>query len=87
MSVPGMRLVLVEWVDSRGVSQGWEELDDMKKREFCVVRSAGWLFQNTDEFIQIVPHMGTNPDQGCGDMVIPRSAVLSVTDLVPAAKK
>ena len=80
------KLVYVEWVDSRGVSAAWGHMENLKEGP-CFVESAGWLLQDEEEFIQIVPHVGTDPDQGCGDMTIPRSQVTRMIELkVPSAR-
>lgn len=68
-------LVLVEWIDSRGASSGWTELDVLKEYGVCSIKSVGWLIRRDKNVIHIVPHIGTDPDQGCGDMAIPRSQV------------
>lgn len=83
-----MKLVYVEWVDSRGVSENWNTFAWLKENDICVVRSVGWLLQDTKELIQIVPHIGDDPEQGCGDMTIPRSQVKRMTALkLPKTKK
>lgn len=71
-------LVLVEWIDSRGVSARWTELDDLKEYGVCLVKSSGWLIRCDKKVIHIAPHIGTDPDQGCGDMAIPRSQVSKI---------
>jgi len=76
-----MKLVLIEWVDSRSSISGWRELDDLKSHDVGLMRSVGWLLQNTRKLVQIVPHLGDNPEQGCGDMTIPKSQVKKIVYL------
>ena len=71
-------LVLVEWIDSRGVTVGWTEIDILKEYGACSIKSVGWLITCDKNVIHIVPHIGTDPDQGCGDMAIPRSQVVKM---------
>lgn len=68
-------LVYVEWMDSRGVSASWEHLETLQENDLCIIRSVGWLLREESDFIQIVPHLGIDPDQGCGDMTIPVSQI------------
>lgn len=67
-------LLYIEWVDSRGTHESWTELEDMVS-ECCVISSVGWAIKEDEELIHLVPHLGSNPDQGCGDMVIPKVSI------------
>lgn len=69
-----MDLIYVEWIDARGVGGDWQELVDMKS-VYCVCKSVGWLIKEDDDMIHICPHLGDEPEQGCGDMVIPKISV------------
>lgn len=69
-----MDIVLVEWVDARGVSQDWVPISEMT-HGVCTMRSVGWLAKKTAENLIIVPHMGDDPAVACGEMYIPRKAV------------
>lgn len=75
------KLVYVEWIDSRGVSASWEHMEVLAEHGPCPVKSAGWLLRDEENFIQVVPHIGTDPDQGCGDMTIPRSQIRRIVEL------
>lgn len=68
-------LMYVEWVDSRGTHESWIELEDMAN-EYCTISSVGWVIKEDEELIHLVPHLGDNPDQGCGDMVIPKVSII-----------
>lgn len=72
---PQLRLVKLGWVDSRGCSENWATFEQLREHDLCVVWSVGWVINETDEYIQICPHVGTDPDQGCGDMTIPKIAI------------
>lgn len=86
-----MRLVKVEWLDSYGCSTDWTPLDEIDdSRQTCT--SVGYLAQEGDHTLVIVPHLSQdNPDtghtaSGCGDMAIPRQAVVRVVDLIEEEK-
>lgn len=53
-----MKLVLVEWVDS-SVCGGWDTLDGIRsnsrKGQGC--RSVGWVLEESDEYLSVVPHL------------------------------
>lgn len=79
--VSGMRLVLVEWIDSYGCSASWEPLDGGNSPKALLCRSVGWLFRNGKECKVIVPHISSPdnqgiPQQGCGDMAIPTKSIV-----------
>jgi len=82
-------LVLIEWLDSCGCSARWQDLDaDTPRAVHC--RSVGWLLHDNPDCKVIVPHL-TAPHpyvarQGCGDMTIPASAILSVVSLRRAGR-
>lgn len=75
-----MKLVYLEWLDSRGVSASWSHLEDLAS-ECCVLKSVGWVLTENKDLIHIVPHLGDDPAQGCGDMVIPKRCVLKKINL------
>ena len=81
------RLVLVEWLDSHA-GRGWQQIDRIAAAaEPLYCQSVGWLLSDTKDCKVLVPHIGgeRNGDQmmqGCGDLVIPKKAVLKVTTLV-----
>lgn len=77
-----IRLVLVFWLDARGVTQDWDEGDFSGPAELCEVQSLGWLTYEDERCIRVTPHMTRQGDcQGCGSMVIPRVCVQSIVEL------
>ena len=78
-------LVLVKWLDSYGCSSEWQPIKDINAPAM-VCSSVGWLVHEGEDSIVVVPHMSP-PDhahaewQGCGDMTIPRVAVVEITEL------
>jgi hypothetical protein len=86
------RLVLVEWLESQGATPDWQAITDKDKPSIVVAKSVGWLVYDGKDCKRIVPHMvspsANDPDQGCGDMVIPTVAIIRIINLkIPARKK
>lgn len=84
-------LVMVKWVDAYGCASEWRDIKTLQNDVPLVCRSVGWLFDPGDDadFVTIIPHMTTNePEnvepQGCGDMTIPKRAIITTTILAPA---
>lgn len=77
------KLVQVEWSDAFGCASHWESIEDTRA-EPVVALSVGWVMRESDGGMLIVPHRAMVPDdeQGCGDMVIPRSCILHIRELV-----
>lgn len=82
-----MKIVIVEWIDSAGCGRGWTNFQDKPTPEPAKMRSVGWLYHNGDDCIEIIPHYGEESkcayEQGCGAMIIPKIAVVSITELIP----
>ena len=80
-----MKLVLIRWRDSHVSVGGWKELDDFST-EAPIVQSVGWLLMDSETTKVVVPHLIDAqephvPSQGCGEMAIPASAVVSMVEL------
>jgi len=85
------RLVLVEWLDSYGCSSEWQSLESCDPAPMKCY-SVGWLVGDTLDCKVIVPYLSEDghpdiPIQGCGDMTIPTSAILNISDLSIHTKK
>jgi hypothetical protein len=73
-----VRLVLVEWLDSRR-GEGWTRLEDLPADLQAVrCKSAGWIIAEDDSSVTLAGHLGDNPEQCCGDITIPSRAILSI---------
>ena len=82
--VRGLKLVLVEWVDSQASAEwtDWDEIEEDKTPLRCY--SVGWIRYSNKENLTIVPNIAVNgrePEQGFGVMTIPVCAIIKVTDL------
>jgi len=65
----------VEWEDARGVHQEWTDLEVLASMDTCMCYSVGKLIREDKQQIVLVPHWGNDPQNGCGEMIIPKSAI------------
>jgi hypothetical protein len=77
-----LKLEIIEWVDSEGVGQNWQEIDSSVKRKLVTCFSFGFVCNESDEAITVFPHYAHANEhykqgQGCGEMTIPKVAILS----------
>jgi hypothetical protein len=79
-------LVLIKWVDSYGCGSAWGCTEDLEPRpHYCY--SVGWIVKETKDVVVVVPHFSPKNDRieavesGCGDMTIPRVAIVEQTKL------
>ena len=78
----GGGLVLVEWLDSRQPTSAWVRVGDLQ-RECCQCYSVGFVVQLDAKVIVLAPNVADTDDapQAIGAMVIPRAAVVGITQL------
>ena len=69
------KLLYIEWTDSRGCHSSWQHVEAIADDEPCKLRSVGWVVNETSKYIHLAPHIGDDPEQVCGDMVIPKFAI------------
>jgi hypothetical protein len=74
------QLVYLEWVDSAG-GQGWQRTEDYTPG-LILVRSIGWLMDETEQHVTLAGHLGREDDRAEGDtsqahgwMTIPKGAI------------
>ena len=67
----------VNWIDAHGVTQDWQEVDEIEEN-VCKVTSFGVVIKETDDAIYIAPHaaFSIKTPQYCGVMIIPKVAIL-----------
>lgn len=80
-------LVKVVWVDSYGCGSAWEPLSSLKAMKHeCV--SVGYIVKDNGQCLVVVPHISPEnvvlavDEQGCGEMIIPKVAVVSIQHLM-----
>lgn len=76
-------LVLIEWLDSRQPSQGWQFLEDIDMPKACKCMSVGWLLDEDAGRVVIAAHRNVQDkdNQVMGVMVIPSCSILKKTPL------
>lgn len=81
------RLVLIEWTDAcGGMRQGWKPTADMIGRKPHPCRSVGWIIEDADTHIVLVPHLSNDGD-GDGELTIPKGWTQRIVDLVVRPKR
>ena len=74
MGEEGMsKIYIVEWVDSKLLTGGWESAEHTKGKEVCKVTSVGILQAKTDEQITLQPNVSDG--DYCQGVVIPRCSI------------
>ena len=71
-----MKMVLITWVDSVGVSSEWEHKDSDPQLEVSEIRTIGFLWRKTKDAFTVV--QSDSEDQVVGMMIIPKCAVKSI---------
>lgn len=84
------KLVYIRWIDSIGCTSEWSPIDDMLDDIRMECESVGWIGKETKHYILLVPHWhkekqvgenGKTTRDGCGEMAIPKVAVLERKEL------
>lgn len=79
------RLVQVRWHDAAGVSENWQDVDALEDHplEDYIIDSVGFVLRESETVLHIAPHLhsGKKNDQYCGDMEIPKSAILDIWEI------
>lgn len=78
-------LVFIEWIDSYAVNPEWVEIEDVKPEPLSCY-SVGWVVGENESCVVVVPHMSDKHHnharhQGCGDMTIPKCAIIRRVEL------
>lgn len=80
-----MRLVLIEWVDSSGHGEGWQDIATDQDDTALVCQSVGWLVKDGENIKVIAPHYHKSDTgggmRGWGVMTIPTRSVIRMTTL------
>jgi hypothetical protein len=77
-------LVKITWVDSCEPYTGWQHIASLKPPDSIECVSVGFLVNDGEQTKTIVPHTTCPQDehtQGCGIIVIPTTAVISIKRL------
>jgi hypothetical protein len=82
-------LVLIEWLDSRQPSAGWNRLSSYEPAGACLCASVGWLIHDGKDMKALAPNMADIGDeeedmQALGIIHIPAPAVKRIVALTEA---
>lgn len=70
------KLVSIEWMDSKGVTQGWERLDEIKPLLPCKCKSVGFLIDDKEDYKTLVQTI--SKDWALGRITIPSCSILKI---------
>jgi hypothetical protein len=73
------KLILIEWLDSKGITNQWEYLNEIQSMKPSRCFSIGFLIEETDQYKTIA--QGLNASQVIGRMSIPRCAIQRITEI------
>jgi hypothetical protein len=68
------RLILIKWIDSKGITSGWEYKDGLPPLKPCVCKTVGYVTEKTKTYITVVQTV--SKDQVLGRITIPLKAIL-----------
>ena len=69
-----LKLVEIEWLDSKGVTNRWEFLNDLEPLEPSRCRSVGFLLDESDDYKTLVQTLGC--EQVLGRITIPTQSIV-----------
>ena len=77
-----MKLVEIEWIDSKGVTSEWEFTNDLDELKPTLIRSVGILWESNDECKTLVQSMSigvkSRDTQICGRITVPTVCVKKI---------
>lgn len=76
---PTKEILFVRWVDS-SAAHGWNHIEAINPA-LKVCTSIGFLINETDDALILAAHLSFDPDLCCGDMSIPKVAIIQRTPL------
>lgn len=80
-----MRLVLVEWQDSRTSESGWRYLSDGCDVAAVRCRSVGWVLHEAEDVVVLAQSLGdldSSSAQSMGRTAIARRQIIQILDLM-----
>jgi len=73
------KLVLIEWLDSKGITNEWEYLDDIEPMKPDRCYSVGFLLEETAEYKTIAQSISKT--QVIGRSTIPKCSIQRIKDI------
>jgi hypothetical protein len=74
-----MKLVLIEWLDSKGGTCEWEFIDSLEPLEPITCTSVGFMIEDNEKYKTIAPTIGG--DQVLGRITIPSCSLKKMETL------
>ena len=77
-----MQIVKVEWIDSTASNLSWLMMEDVrnwKDVEPMIIYTYGALVQEDENYIVVAHSYGTDPEQCCSLMSIPKGCIRKMT--------
>ena len=71
------KIVVIEWLDSKGIVNEWEYFDDIKPLEPVVCVSVGFLMDDNKKYKTLAQSIGD--DQLLGRMTISKCSIKKIT--------
>ena len=71
-----MEIVIIKWVDSKGITNEWEFKDELSPMLPCICVSVGFLIDDAKTYKTIVQSDGIT--QVLGRLTIPMEAILKI---------
>jgi hypothetical protein len=75
------KLVLIEWLDSKGITDQWEFLDKIESMKPSKCFSVGFLIEETSQYKTIAQSI--NDTQVIGRTTIPRCSIKNIVEIKP----
>ena len=80
-----VKLVLIEWIDSRQPEPAWKRISELEEYKIVKCASVGWLVKSDKNIKVLAPNMGDIDDasnlQLSGEIAIPSKAVIKMKTL------
>ena len=81
MTIMPWKLILIEWLDSKGITHQWEYLDEIEPMAPSRCVSVGFLLEETGEYKTIA--QSVSDTQVLGRTTIPCCAIQKIVELEP----
>ena len=76
---PNPKLLYIEWLDSKGITNEWEYFDEIMPMKPNTCRSIGFLIEETKEYKTLAPNISET--QVLGRITIPLRSIIKIVEL------
>ncbi len=74
-----MKIVEIEWIDSKGVTSDWEYREEIKPLKPCIITSVGILLDDNENYKTIVQSI--EKTQVLGRLTIPTESIRIIKEI------